>query len=1094
MGISYLKNHVHLLLFVAIVCVCSALPQNLVAKLTVTKAKISTTMTKSLRPPTKPLDKLYCLGYKTLITTDAQGRTQVFVNDDGGDFSRDEKYLVAEKEDGSSIDWDRIEIYAGGNSESVESMHVKMDGGNVNSIYMSGGSCTNSILEITGGRVSVISVQNTNAQDIKLYLSNMRYTGSSQVGLGTSADRTTVFINPDCEFYALTSRLADEDIQKSKGAFVPSLENPNAIHVYGAASVPAGAHVVCDSIVDKGMTSLKIGIGASVEVKKCNGWKSTISKPGGVAVTPHNEIKYIKRPASCLYSEQTVIYCDLCGKSETSVTQSALGHNNVDDPAIPATCYHPGLSAGKHCSRCGKSTSRTTIPQLTHEYGSTVSRQISCAQPKLGYKPIGGATVEYKTCKNCRQIVYITDVTATHDMVTTDEMYGMSGTFVITINGQTQRTAYKDFAAFAKRLEHDADCTHDGLKFKICKQCQYIQTEVTPALGHTKTYHRGKSATCVLPGNKSYYSCDRCGILYESTPLSTYSDESDVYIAPKGHKYGVPDSYIANDFTKVSNQTCDMPAIYHQSCANCGKINENLIFYGEAALCHNYGIKSIDYTDPEYADEGILTIMCTNNGCGKLWPSFQYSMAGKVGATEAEGYWFKNELVETTVLPTCVPGWGEYHLTLNFHGQRMETDLENIVPACGYIHDYDDDGVCRHQHNKMVYLPGGDIKKTFGGDIEYSINKVNGVELGYSEDTTTYSTLGYIAVPVQKNAVSEYTKKNPTTYVGTAINDPETGRPMTFTDYQVTNVATQQEFLNAVAAQTGDFYAAYYGDLVFDIADETARLALDKLNSENMLGDLYVPESKQSNVCLNDQSNLTNTENISVPNLGYVRNFTKAGVWESLYVPMSFDVSANSDMCEFADIYSFGQLFDSNGNGRIDSDDDVWLIVDLMTAGLTAGNYPYLIRAKEAGKLELKAHSGILYAAKNTQNSCSTAGATYTFCGTNVNADLSSANTNFMMDPNGNLNVTANQTITPQRWHVQVTGSSNSAELRQAMANGIRVMVMGEDISEETAIRLLQGETVEVNLDGQHYTLDGRKATNTPSGIQVVNGHKIISK
>lgn len=1092
MGIGYLKNHVHLLLFMAVVCICLALPQSLVAKLTVTKARISTTLTKSNRPPTKPLDKLYCLGYKTLITTDAQGRTQVFVNDDGGDFSRDEKHLVAEKEDGSPIDWDRIEIYAGGNSESVESMHVKMDGGNVNSIYMSGGSCTNSILEITGGRVSVISVQNTNAQDIKLYLSNMRYTGSSQVKLGTSADRTTVFINPDCEFYALTSRLADEDIQKSKGAFVPSLENPNAIHVYGAASVPVGAHVVCDSIVDKGMTSLKIGIGASVEIKKCNGWKSTMSKPSGVSVLDHNRITYIKQNQTCTKPELTRTYCDLCGEYDFTIqTKAAAGHQEVTDARIAATCTSPGLSAGKHCEVCGEEiVARETINAAGHTISNraTIIVDFDKETYTSGTKWISGLTAQMRKLSKCYtgQVLFMGQCDKCGLLISSQE--GNHETVVLS------RPSNKTEMAIWDRIL-ESNCTRDVTLPGECKDCGLSVAVYYPKKSHQLTSCSAVASTCTEAGRQSYLKCSSCGYKFKNDGSGVrFTDMSAVEIAPKGHKYGVAASYVKSSQTKVSDRTCDSPAIYHQSCANCGIINENLIFYGEAALGHNYGIKSIDYTDPEYADEGILTIMCTNKGCGKLWPSFQYSMAGKVGAMEAEGYWFKNELVETTVLPTCVPGWGEYHLTLNFHGQRIETDLENIVPACGYIHDYDDDGVCRHQHNKMVHLPGGDIKKTFGGDIEYSINKVNGVELGYVEDDSVYSTKGYIAVPVQKNAVSEYTKKNPTTYVGTAINDPETGQPMTFTDYQVTNVENQTEFLNTVAAQTGKFYAAFYGDLVFDIADETTRLAMEKLNSVDMLGDLYIPEGKQRSVSLNDQSNITNTETFYAPNLKYVRTFAQAGVWESLYVPMNFDVRINSSVCEFADIYSFGQLFDSNGNGRIDSDDDVWLIVDMMTSGLTAGNYPYLIRAKEAGTVELEAYDGVLYAAKNTRNTCSTAGATYTFCGTHVNANLSGSNTNFMMDAQGKLSVTSNQTITPQRWYVQVAGKSNSAEYRQAMASGIRVMVVGEDISQETAIRLLQGETVEVNLDGQHYTLDGRKATNTPSGIQVVNGHKIISK
>ena len=55
-------------------------------------------------------------------------------------------------------------------------------------------------------------------------------------------------------------------------------------------------------------------------------------------------------PATCLEKGSTVYTC-ACGKTYTEEAE-ALGHDLVDDLAVPATCTTAGSEAGKHCSRC----------------------------------------------------------------------------------------------------------------------------------------------------------------------------------------------------------------------------------------------------------------------------------------------------------------------------------------------------------------------------------------------------------------------------------------------------------------------------------------------------------------------------------------------------------------------------------------------------------------------------------------------------------------------------------------------------------------------------------------------------------------------
>ena len=61
--------------------------------------------------------------------------------------------------------------------------------------------------------------------------------------------------------------------------------------------------------------------------------------------------------------------CSECGAiAETGIIIEALGHDRVEDAAVPATCTATGLTAGYHCSRCDDDTlAQEVIPALGHD-------------------------------------------------------------------------------------------------------------------------------------------------------------------------------------------------------------------------------------------------------------------------------------------------------------------------------------------------------------------------------------------------------------------------------------------------------------------------------------------------------------------------------------------------------------------------------------------------------------------------------------------------------------------------------------------------------------------------------------------------------
>lgn len=285
------------------------------------------------------------------------------------------------------------------------------------------------------------------------------------------------------------------------------------------------------------------------------------------------------------------------------------------------------------------------------------------------------------------------------------------------------------------------------------------------------------------------------------------------------------------------------------------------------------------------------------------------------------------------------------------------------------------------------------------------------------------------------------------------------------------------------------------------VASSCFRWTAVKRDDPHQLSGSYCTECKLNthHYLLHDKTEYNLIKKKTFLGAAYNRPFENGSVWEPLYIPMSIAPSAYAADCDIADIYSFGRLFDTNGNGKLDAGDDTWLIVDLMNSGKTVPNYPYLIRPKEGvDGITFQSVDNAVYGSKAGSVSCGNSSETFVFQGSNSidneHIPTYSAAAVFMLDDEGKLSQTDATTVDPQRWYAYIYKVAGSAELRPSYGNGIRVIMIGEDISQETALKLLRGESVEVDLNGQHYTLDGRKATATESGLKIVNGKKVIVK
>ena len=73
---------------------------------------------------------------------------------------------------------------------------------------------------------------------------------------------------------------------------------------------------------------------------------------------------------TCTAQGHTTYTCSVCEHSYVDNYVSALGHTEVVDSAVEATCTETGLTEGKHCSVCGEVlVAQQVLPALGHSYG-----------------------------------------------------------------------------------------------------------------------------------------------------------------------------------------------------------------------------------------------------------------------------------------------------------------------------------------------------------------------------------------------------------------------------------------------------------------------------------------------------------------------------------------------------------------------------------------------------------------------------------------------------------------------------------------------------------------------------------------------------
>ncbi len=113
----------------------------------------------------------------------------------------------------------------------------------------------------------------------------------------------------------------------------------------------------------------------------CNAKDPNYDPPAPPApVHSHSYTAAVTAP-TCTEKGYTTYTCS-CGDSYVDNYVDALGHTEVIDPAVAATCTKTGLTEGKHCSVCNEVlAAQTEVPMIAHDYKDGVCTVCGAEDP-----------------------------------------------------------------------------------------------------------------------------------------------------------------------------------------------------------------------------------------------------------------------------------------------------------------------------------------------------------------------------------------------------------------------------------------------------------------------------------------------------------------------------------------------------------------------------------------------------------------------------------------------------------------------------------------------------------------------------------------
>ena len=322
----------------------------------------------------------------------------------------------------------------------------------------------------------------------------------------------------------------------------------------------------------------------------------------------HNYAENIVTP-TCENQGYTTFTCE-CGDSYVDNYVDALGHTEVIDAAVPATCTTTGLTEGKHCSICGLVTvPQQAVAQLNHDYEDDVCKV--CGANDSSHVHSYASVVTTPSCENQG---YTTFTCACGDSYVDNYVDALGHTEVIdtavpALCAATGLTEGKHctvcgvvivpqqvVAALGHTMVIDAavpaKCTRSGLtEGKHCSMCGAvaIAQQIVAPLGHTEVIDAAVPATCTTTGLTEGKHCLVCGLV-------TVAQQT---VAPLGHTEVIdaaaPATCTTTGLTEGKHcSVCGEVTVAQQTVAKLDHDYKNRICVDCGTILYSEGLRYMD--------------------------------------------------------------------------------------------------------------------------------------------------------------------------------------------------------------------------------------------------------------------------------------------------------------------------------------------------------------------------------------------------------------------------------------------------------------------------------------------------------------------
>ncbi len=396
----------------------------------------------------------------------------------------------------------------------------------------------------------------------------------------------------------------------------------------GVKSIGAYCFYNCDFL--KKLTvpnSVKsIGYGCFKECKPgvltlvCDGgsYGEKYAQDNGISVTPacdHSFTNYVSNnDLSCTTDGTATAVCDNgCGKSDTKVTEKALGHsfkNYISNNDL--SCTADGTATAVCDNGCGKSDTKVTQKALGHSFGHYISNNDATCMAdgtKSAFCTNGCGEQDTVTDKGTKLEhsfgEYISDNNATcfsDGTMSAECVYGCG-----TRDKKTEAGTIKPHSYTVYTPDGNATCTSDGTKTAYCDYgCGSSETvdDTDSITDHKYTsYIFNGDSDCLRDGTKTAFCDYGCG---ES---STVTAEGTA----KGHSFG--------DWQVTVEPTYDAEGTKIRICSECGEpdtesipvltlsftdVKDNHWFAASVKYCVQMGYV-VGMTDTTFVPNGNIT-------------------------------------------------------------------------------------------------------------------------------------------------------------------------------------------------------------------------------------------------------------------------------------------------------------------------------------------------------------------------------------------------------------------------------------------------------------------------------------------------------